>query len=191
MLRCNMARRPASQTMTAGFGTSSREPHMATKKTAPKSAKTAETTFEDATAFGWGDAAREQYETALKTFNDNAEKLRTQTEEALETARVGFDAANERMRVAGADAMTVAREEMTEAAEFMNDLARARTISDALAIQQGYWTKLFETRVERARAMTEASVEATREAFEPMTRNYASAFAFAPSFEKFFPFSAK
>jgi hypothetical protein len=167
---------------------------MATKKTAPKSAKTTtETTFEDATAYAgaWGEAAREQYETALKTFNDNAEKFRTQTEDAIETARQGFDAANERMRAAGADAMTVAREEMNEAVEFVNELARARTIGDALTIQQGYWTKLFETRVERARAMTEASVEATREAFEPMTRNYASAFSFAPAFEKFFPFSAK
>lgn len=166
---------------------------MATKKAAPKSAKTTEPKFDDATAFAgvWGDAAREQYETALKTFNDNAEQFRTQTEEAVESARKGFDAANERMRVAGADAMTVAREEMTEAVDFMNDLARARTISDALEIQQGYWTKLFETRVERARAMTEASVEATREAMEPMTRNYASAFSFAPAFEKFFPFGSK
>lgn len=164
---------------------------MATKKTAPKSAKTTEATFEDASQIAgvWGDAARDQYETALKSFNEGAEQFRAQTEEALDSARKGFDAANERLRAVNADALAIAREEMTEAVGFMNELARARTISDALELQRDYWTKLFETRVERTRAMTEASVEATREAFEPMTRNYAS--AFAPAFEKFFQTSSK
>lgn len=163
------------------------------KKPAAKAVDMTEMTFPGATEFTgvWGDAAREQYETALKTFNDNAEKFRAQTEEALYEARKGFDAAGERMRAVNANAMAVAQEEMTEAVGFMNELARARTIGDALEIQRDYWTKMFETRVERARTMTEATVEATREVMEPMSRTYASAFAFAPAFDKFFPFSSK
>ncbi|MFZ5616126.1 MAG: phasin family protein [Pseudomonadota bacterium] len=168
----------------------------AQKKAAPKRAATADTetldhqpSFTDAAA--WTDAAREQYETALRTFSDSAEKFRVQTEESFASAREGFEAANERMRAVSADAAAAAREEMSEAVEFANSLARAKSVSDALEIQRDYWTKLFETRVERARAMTEASSEAAREAFEPLNRSFASAFAFAPAFDKFFPFGSK
>ncbi len=168
---------------------------MAARKEAPKGAKTTEHTMEDFAAFAdvgaFGEAAREHYETALKAFNENAETIRIQTEETLAAARAGFDAANERLRAVNADAMSAARDEMTEAVDFANELAKARSIGDALEIQRGYWTKLFETRVERARAMTQASVAATRDAFEPFNRSYASAFSFAPSFDKFFPFGSK
>lgn len=168
---------------------------MAARKEALKGAKTTEQTIEDFAAFAdvgaFGEAAREHYETALNAFNENAEKIRVQTEETLAAARVGFDAANERLRAVNADAMSAARDEMTEAVDFANELAKARSIGDALEIQRGYWTKLFETRVERARAMTQASVDATRDAFEPFNRSYASAFSFAPSFDKFFPFGSK
>ncbi len=156
--------------------------------------KTTETMFDgdgSAVAGAWNEAARDQFGVALKTFNDAAEKIRVQTEETMAASRKGFDAANERMRAVSADAVAAARVEMTDAVEFANELARAKTISDALELQRGYWTKLFETRVERARAMTEASVEATREAFEPMNRSFGSAFAFAPSFDKIFPFASK
>lgn len=168
---------------------------MTAKKSAPKSAKMTEPTTEDFAAFAdvgaFSEAAREHYETALKTFNENAETIRIQTEETLAAARLGFDAANERLRAVSADAVSAARAEMTEAVDFANELAKARSIGDALEIQRGYWTKLFETRVERARAMTQASVDATRDAFEPLNRSYASAFSFAPSFDKFFPFGSK
>lgn len=174
---------------------------MATKKTAATSAKptaaaqspAAEAAPEEmmALAGAWTDAAREQYETALKSFSDNAEKFRAQTEESLASAREGFEAANERMRVVSADALTAARDEMTEAVEFANSLARAKTVADALELQRGYWTKLFETRVERARVATEASVEATREMFDPINRSFAAAFSMTSSFDKFFPFGSK
>lgn len=148
-----------------------------------------------ASANAWTDAARDQYETALKTFNDQAEKFRADTEEAFTAAREGFDAANERLQAVNADVMTAAREEITEAVEFANELARAKSIGDAFEIQRGYYTKLFETRSERFRSMTEASADAARAAFEPMTKGYASAFSFAPSFpmsfDKFFPFAGK
>lgn len=163
---------------------------MAAKKTAPKSAAP-ETfaAFTDVSAFA--ETAREQYETALKSFNENAENFRVQTEQSFASTRDGFEAAGERMRAMSADALTHAREEMTEAVDFANELARAKSINDALELQRNYWTNLFETRIERARAYTEASVEASRSAFEPLNKSFASAFAFAPAFDKFFPFASK
>lgn len=149
----------------------------------------AETAF--AAVNNWSDAARDQYETALKTFNDNAEKFRAEAEEAMAAARDSFDVANERIKTVNADLMTAAREEMSEAVEFANELARAKSVADAFEIQRDYFNKLFETRAARFRAMTEASADAARAAFEPMTKSYASAFSFAPSFDKFFPFGGK
>ncbi|NWG93463.1 MAG: phasin family protein [Parvularculaceae bacterium] len=156
--------------------------------------KATETMFDgdgSALAGAFGEAARDQYDAALKTFSDAAEKIRTQTEENFASARKGFDAASERMRAVSADALAAAREEMTGAVDFASELARAKTIGDALEIQRGYFTKLFDARVERARAMTEASVEAMRDAVEPFGKSYASVFAIAPAFDKFFPFASK
>ena len=144
-----------------------------------------------ALAGAWTLAAREQYEAALKSVTDSAEQFRSQSEESFSSARAGFEAAGERMRLVSADALAAARSEMSEAVEFANELARAKSVADALEIQRDYLTKLFEARVERARAMTEASVEATREMFEPMNRSVAAAFSVAPSFDKFFPFAGK
>lgn len=167
---------------------------MAARKSAPKGASDF-APFSDVSAFGdipaFADAARENYETALKTFSDNAEKFRVQTEESLASTREGFEAAGERMRAMGADALTHVREDVTEAVDFANELARAKSVNDALELQRAYWTRLFETRVERARAYTEASVEASRSAFEPLNKSFASAFSFAPAFDKFFPFASK
>ncbi len=163
---------------------------MATERTAPEGAAAdAFAAFGDVSSFA--DAARGQYETALKTFNENAEKFRVQTEESLVSTREGFEAASERMRAVGAETLTHAQTEMTEAVEFANELARAKSVNDALELQRKYWTKLFETRVERAKTLTQASVEASRSAFEPLNKSFASAFAFAPAFDKFFPFSSK
>jgi hypothetical protein len=149
----------------------------------------AETAF--ATVNNWSDAARDQYETALKTFNDTAEKFRAETEEAFAAARTGFDAANERMQTVNADIMAAARDEISDAVEFANEIARAKSAADAFEIQRGYFTKLFDTRAARFRSLTEASADAARAAFEPMTKSYATAFSFAPSFDKFFPFGGK
>lgn len=175
---------------------------MAAKKPAPKTAAAGPTdaaapfagmtAFADATPIAaFAEAAREQYETALSAFNENAEKFRAQTEEQFTTARESFETASERLRAASADALSHARDEMTEAVDFANELARAKSISDAFEIQRKYWTNLFETRVERARAFSEVSVEATRDAMKPFGKSLDSAAAFAPAFDKFFPFAAK
>ena len=165
----------------------------ATRRVAKEVEETIENGAEQAfsAVTSWNDAARDQYETALKSFNDSAEKFRADAEEAFASAREGFETANERIQAVNADVMTAARDEIAEAVAFANEIARAKSIGDAFEIQRGYFTKLFETRTERFRTMTEASADAARAAFEPMTKSYASAFAFAPSFEKFFPFSGK
>lgn len=170
---------------------------MATRKTATKRAantrKAAEKSVNGApdAAEAWTEAARDQYETALRAFTDNAEKFRTQTEDAFASARDGFDAAGERMRAVSADTMAAMREEMSDAARFATELARAKSVGDALEIQRDYWTKLFETRVERVRAFTETSTEVARDTFEPMSRSFAAAFSFSPAFDKLFPFASK
>ena len=105
--------------------------------------------------------------------------------------RAGFETAQERFSAVNADVMTAAREEMTDAVEFANELARAKSVSDAMEIQREYWTNLFETRVERTRAISQASAEAARETMEPFTKSMSSAFGAVPAFDKFFPFAAK
>jgi hypothetical protein len=165
----------------------------ARKPTAKSAAKANDTAADDAAALtnAFTDAARGQYETALQALSESADKFRTQTEDAFISARDGFEAASERMRAVSAETMTAVREEMADAVAFANDLARAKSMSDALEIQRGYWTKLFNARIERMRAFADVSTEAARDAIEPLSRTYASAFAFAPTIERFFPFSAR
>jgi hypothetical protein len=193
MLRCNMRSRPLRAEQQ------SKEPIMAAakKSSTRRIAKDVEETFENGaeTAFAavnnWSDAARDQYESALKTFNENAEKFRADAEDAFAAARDGFEAANERIKTVNADLMTATREEISDAVEFANELARAKSVADAFEIQRDYFNKLLDTRAARFRSLTEASADAARAAFEPMTKSYSTAFSFAPSFDKFFPFGGK
>lgn len=164
----------------------------AAKKTARRPVKATETVDAASdTAFAFSDAARDQFETAMKAFNDNAEEIRTRTEETMSLVRDSFEQAREKMQAVNSEMVAAAREEVTEAVEFANELARARTMADALEIQRNYWTRLFETRVERTRALTQASIDATREMFEPMARNTSAPLSAFAGFEKFFPFAAR
>ncbi|MEZ5896763.1 MAG: phasin family protein [Parvularculaceae bacterium] len=165
----------------------------ATKKAAPRGTtkaaeQAAETTFTAANAFT--EAAQDQYEKAMKSFSDNAEQFRAQAEETAATLRESFETAQERFSAVNADFVEAARTEVSDAVEFTNELARAKTVTDAFEIQRAYWTKLFDTRIERTRALTEATTAATRDAFEPLTKSMTTAFG-AASFEKFFPSAAK
>jgi len=133
-------------------------------------------------------AARDQFEQVVSVFNENAETLRAQSEDALETVRENFTAAQERFEAANRELADATREEIADAVDLVNDLGRAKTVADAMEIQRDYWTNLFEARVERSREMTETSVKATREAFEPINKSM-SAFGATASFEKLFPFA--
>lgn len=134
-------------------------------------------------------AARDQFESFVAAVSENSKSLREQADEMIETYRDSLETAKEHMRTVNAELMNAAREETQEAVEFVNNLARAKSPVDALELQRDYWTKLFETRVQRARELTEASFEAARGSFEPFSTSL-NAFP-ATGFEKFFPFSAK
>jgi hypothetical protein len=135
-------------------------------------------------------AANDHFQTVFNAFSENAESMRAQTEDMIDAFRGNLETAQTRMKSIGADLAEAARTEAAEAVTFVNDLARAKTVVDAIEIQRSYWTNLFETRVERAREMTKTTVEAARESFEPFSKSFAAAPGLA-SFEKFFPFATK
>lgn len=164
----------------------------AKKPTAIKTEKTA-----DIAAFGGlatvenlSNAARDQFEKIAAVYAENAETFRGQAEDLMETVRGNFESARTRFNAVNADLVATAREEAAEAVDFMHNLARAKTVVDALEIQRDYWTNLFETRIERTQALTKATVEAARESFEPFSKSL-SALSTNAAFEKFNPFSAK
>lgn len=155
-------------------------------------------------AFGFAEKARDQYTDFLKAMNENAEKFSGATQEMMEESRERMEQAQARFQEMGAEAMETARQDMTDAVDFANELARAKTMGDALEIQRDYWTRFFETRMERTKAMTEQMVEATRETVEPFTKTpftqtttafpmpFSAAAAFdADAFKAFFPFAAR
>ena len=135
-------------------------------------------------------AANDHFQTVFSAFSENAESMRAQTEGMIDAFRGNLETAQTRLKSISADLAEAARTETAEAVTFVNELARAKTVADAIEIQRSYWTNLFETRVERAREMTKVSVEAARESFEPFSKTFAAAPGFV-SFEKFFPFATK
>lgn len=171
---------------------------MATKKTVGvRTAKAIDETTHAAAeqAFSFGNAftgaAQDQYEKLFSAFNTNAEEMRGVSEEMLSAMRSSFEAAQGRMQELGSEAMNAARDDMKEAVDFANDLARAKTVLDALEIQRNYWSRFFETRMERTRTMTQTSIEAARESLDPISKSFSSAFAAAPAFDKLFAFPTK
>ncbi|MEX0644590.1 MAG: phasin family protein [Parvularculaceae bacterium] len=165
----------------------------AVKKTAaPKTDKAADFAMIDGytTVENISNAARDQFEKVAAAYAENAEAFRGQAEEMMETVRGNFESARTRFNAVNTDLVNSAREEAAEAVDFFNNLARAKSVADALEIQRDYWTNLFETRIERTQAMTKATVEAARESFEPFSKSL-SAFSTNAAFDKFNPFSAK
>lgn len=167
------------------------------KKAAPKdaTAPTAETETAAAQAdamscsnpMEWAAGAKEQFESVVSAFAGNFEELRDQAEELAETAQARLSAAQERAAKTNARIMEAAQEDLTSAVQFAADLGQATTFADALTVQQNYWTKLFETRVERMREFTDTALETTREAMAP-----ADLPAFnTKAFEKLFAFPLK
>jgi hypothetical protein len=135
-------------------------------------------------------AARDQFDTISAAFTKNAETAREQAEDMIESFRGSFENARTRMQTVNAELVSAAREEAANAVDFVNDLARAKSVADMLEIQRGYWSNLFDTRVERTKKLANVSVEAARETFEPISKSL-TAFSANASFDKFMPFSAK
>ncbi len=128
-----------------------------------------------------------------KTFtaaNDHFGAIAGQFGFDAETVRENVESLRSRFETVGGDLIEAARQDTADAVAFVNELVQAKTVGDALEIQRNYWTNLFETRIERAREWTNASVEATRDAFEPASKALAALPGFA-AFEKAFPFGRK
>ena len=143
-----------------------------------------------ATADSFANAAREQMETLLTALTGNAEEMRDKAEAMNEEFRARFEKTQQHVSDMNNELMEAARTEMSDAVQFANDMTQAKSVTDALEIQRGYFAKLFETRIERARELTENSVALARETATPANGAFAPYFD-PKAFEKFFPFSAK
>ena len=152
-----------------------------TVKTAAKAADdivaTATAASEDAfkSAEDYTKAAQEHFETFVKTFSGNAEDFREQAEEFATEMRACFEQTQKRVADINADLVEAARTETADAVQFASDLTKVKSFADALELHRDYWTKLFETRMERARDLTEVSVETVRVHMEPAS-GFASMF---------------
>jgi len=138
-------------------------------------------------AADWADKAKEQFETMMSSFTGNFDDLRSHGEGLAEEVQARVKANHDRAAKTNARLVEAAKEEMTNAVQFASDLGKAKTFADALTVQQTYWTKFFETRMEHAKEITETTVEAARETMTPVEMPFAN----MKAYEKFFPFSVK
>lgn len=161
-------------------------------QTADKAAKTieTETTKANAQTEDFMFAVQDQFQSAMNSFADKAETMRVQAEDSFHTMRENTEKTAERFQAVNSEVVAAARDEMADAVDFVNELGRAKTMTDAFDIQRTYWTNLFETRVERARKITETTVEATQDSMKPFNDTMATAFD-TSNFEKLFPFATR
>ena len=137
-----------------------------------------------------GATARDQMEKLVGEFSSNAEDMREQFEDFSAAVQDSLGRTRGFLTDVSSELAEAAREEVTSSVQFANDLANAKTFSDALDIQRTYWTNIFEARADRARELTERSVEVARESMEPFTAK-SSAFFENGAFEKMFRFPTK
>lgn len=163
-----------------------------TTKTAAKKATAKKTTatpdmMSIANSTEWTAAAKEQFETMMTAFGGNFDEMREKAEGYAEETQARMKTVQDRAAETNALLMEAAQEEVSSAVNLASELGAAKSFADALTIQQNYWTKLFETRMERARTVTEASVDAARETMTPVEMPFGN----FGGFEKFFAFPAK
>lgn len=139
----------------------------AKKTTAPKPAAKPVENGAERVANG----ASEQFDSLFAAFNGNAETIRAQTEEVLDTLRANFEAAQERFAALNADFAEAAREETAEAVDFFNGLTRVTTVSEAIELHRNYWTGRFDAQLERAKSVTKTTMDAAQESFEPVAKS--------------------
>ena len=138
----------------------------------------------------FADNARAQYEDMMRQFTDNAETIREQSEEFAAELRARIEKHQQLAADVNAEIVEAAKTEISDAVQFANDLGRAKTLSDALEIQQDYWTKLFQNRLARTQDLTAKSVDAAKEAFTPFNADFGGMFD-TSAMEKMFRFPAK
>lgn len=147
--------------------------------------ETAKNVAEDFTA-----AAQDQFRKMTEMFTGNAEDMRAQAETLTEEMRVRMEKTQKHVADANAELVEAARTEMSDAVQFANDLASAKSFADALTVQQNYWTSLFQSRIERTQDITQNSVDVARESLKPVNASFGSMFDQSKMFGAFFPSKA-
>lgn len=179
---------PAATTKTTAKATPAKTAKPTESKATPADATSSESVFAAADTFT--SAAREQMETFVSAFNGNADEMREKAEALNEEIRTRLEKTQKHVTEVNSELMEAARTEVSDAVQLANDLTQAKSFADALELQRGYFAKLFETRIERARDLTEDSVAFVRETATPPNGAF-SAYFDAKAFEKFFPFAGK
>lgn len=142
------------------------------------------------TAEAFADATREQFESAMKNITEASEEWRKHADALGAELRERFEQNQKRVADVNAELVDAAQAEAAEAVQFATDLARAKTFADAAELHRGYWTKLFETRIERARTLTGTTVDVARDAMTPSKTDFGTIFD-GKAFEAFFRFPVK
>lgn len=157
--------------MTAAVKTETRPAAKPAAKPAEKAAATVEPAALNDDALKsfetFADATREQFETTMKNFAGASEEWRRQTDAFGAEMRRRLERNQKRVADANAELVEAARTETADAVQFVNDLSKAKSFADALEIQRGFWTKTFDARIERARALTETAVDVARDSLAP------------------------
>lgn len=135
----------------------------------------------------WAEKAKDQFEMIMSSFTGNFDEMREQAEELAETAQARLKSVQDHAAKTNASLMEAAQEEMSEAVQFATELGKTKSFADAVSLHQSYWTNLFETRMARAQALTDATVETARENMTPVEIPFAN----FKAFEKFFAFPVK
>ncbi len=161
-----------------------------TKKAPAKkaAAKAESNAFEAAGDFA--ENAQEYFSEFLTNMTDAAEDMREQAEDLTADVRARFETQQKLAADVNAELVDAAKSEVSEAVQFASDLTAAKTFTDAMEIQQAYWSNLFQTRVARTQDLTSKSVDAAKEAFAPLKTDFTGTFD-TSAFEKMFRFPAK
>lgn len=133
---------------------------------------------------------RAQFENMMSQFTGNTDEMREKAEEMTEEMRTRFEKQQQLAANMNAEIVEAAKTEVSDAVQFVSELGQAKTFTDALTIQQDYWSNLFETRMARTQVMTEKTTEAAKEALTPATSDFGAMFDMS-AFEKMFRFPAK
>lgn len=135
----------------------------------------------------WVEKSKEQFETMMSSFGGNFEEMREQAEELAETAQARMKRVQDCAAKNNACLIEAAQEEVSSTVQYAQDLTKAKSVTDAMALHQSYWSTLFENRMARAREITETTVDTARETMTPVEFPFAN----MKAFEKFFAFPAK
>ena len=135
-------------------------------------------------------AAREQFEKVYENYTSNVEELREKSEDFTAEVKARMEKSRDVATEINSEIIENAKQEFADTVKMVNDLSKAKTVTDVFAIQKDFWTNLYQTRSDSAQALTAKSVEATKEALSPYNTDFEKFFS-ADAMKDFFPFSSK